>query len=111
MPDVEKEVEVGDLKFIAKVNARIDFDGFILGLIRYRLDPARRHVLESHYWSPDGNWTNFPLGGMFPEIRVPSLQWPQWAHELTQHVREWEAKQILMQAIDEAEKQSKSQHT
>lgn len=105
---IERQVEIDNVRYVAKVFRRLDFDGFTLALLRNRLDYASRQTLESHCWTLDANWHPFPVDGEFQVIQIPFPRWPDWALELTEHVREHEAKDILTQAIDEAVRQNKS---
>lgn len=103
MPDIRREIGVGDLTYIAQINAKSDFDGRFVAMIRYRLD-ERRHVVEAHHWTPERQWVSFTPGGAYPPIRIPSIHWPESAYELLRHVGEPDAAEVLKEAIDAAVK-------
>jgi len=69
-------------------------------MLRYRLDRSTRHVVESYYWTLDGQWVRFPLGGMYPEIRVPALCQSERVYEYLRHELEPEGARVLEEAIE-----------
>ncbi len=104
--DIEKSVRVGNLVYRARVmSGGLHFDGHYLALLRYTYDPNTHLPLESHYWTPDGQWTKFPIGGEFRASPIPFLDWPKMAREIVMRVREPEAAKLLARVIVDAEKE------
>jgi hypothetical protein len=56
MPDMRKEVDDGEMTYIAQIVPGVTtggspFDGVNMSLVRYRMDPTTPgHTIESHFW-------------------------------------------------------------